>query len=190
MQGPLSKKRIIWTSNKLKIKNNKKKGGKTYWEMRVWKRSTGKEVSVASSNRIGLVRTPQCVRYLRYCRTLCSKLFASTAVKIRRIGIRHRHIFRWEVSSSFGKKIYRYRYLWKGILNYFFFVLTLAKNLLISTKFSTVYTRVADPDPFDTDPDPAFSLWSGSGFSIWCGSGSPFDTDPDSYRFKEVMYGT
>jgi hypothetical protein len=33
-----------------------------------------------------------------------------------------------------------------------------------------VRTSVADPDPFDTDP--AFQ----------------FDTDPDPYRFKEVMY--
>jgi hypothetical protein len=31
--------------------------------------------------------------------------------------------------------------------------------------------RVADPDPFDTEPDPAFH----------------FDTDPDTYRLKEVM---
>ncbi len=33
-----------------------------------------------------------------------------------------------------------------------------------------LYISNADPDPFDTDPDPAFH----------------FDTDP--YRFKEVMY--
>jgi hypothetical protein len=35
----------------------------------------------------------------------------------------------------------------------------------------SVKNSVADPDPFDTDPDPAFD----------------FDTDPDPYRFKEVM---
>ncbi len=35
-----------------------------------------------------------------------------------------------------------------------------------------VSSSVADPDPFDTDPDPAFL----------------FDADPDPYSFKEVMY--
>jgi hypothetical protein len=33
-------------------------------------------------------------------------------------------------------------------------------------------TSVADPDPFDTDPEPAFH----------------FDTDPDPALDKEVMY--
>ncbi len=33
-------------------------------------------------------------------------------------------------------------------------------------------SSVADPDPFDMDPNPDFR----------------FDTDPDLYRFKEVMY--
>jgi hypothetical protein len=38
----------------------------------------------------------------------------------------------------------------------------------------SAYTSVADTDPFDTDPDPAFH----------------FDPDPDPYHFKEVMYRT
>jgi hypothetical protein len=41
---------------------------------------------------------------------------------------------------------------------------------------------VADPDPFDTDPDPAFH------FDMDTDPAYQFDTDPDPYRFKEVMY--
>jgi hypothetical protein len=37
---------------------------------------------------------------------------------------------------------------------------------------------VADPDAFDTDPDPAFHFDTESAFL--------FDTDADPYRFKEV----
>jgi hypothetical protein len=41
---------------------------------------------------------------------------------------------------------------------------------------------VADPDPFDTDPDPAFHFDTGPDPAF------QFDTDPDPYRFTEVMY--
>jgi hypothetical protein len=36
----------------------------------------------------------------------------------------------------------------------------------------SVSSSVADPDPFDTDMDPAFQFYM----------------NPDPYRFKEVMY--
>ncbi len=41
---------------------------------------------------------------------------------------------------------------------------------------------VADPDPFDTNPDPAFYSDTGPDPAF------QFDTDPDPYRFKQVMY--
>jgi hypothetical protein len=43
-------------------------------------------------------------------------------------------------------------------------------------------TSVADPDPFDTgpDPDPAFQFNTDPD--------RPFGTDQDPYRFKEVMF--
>jgi hypothetical protein len=45
-----------------------------------------------------------------------------------------------------------------------------------------VEASIADPDPFDTDPDPAFHFDTGPDPAF------QFDTDPDPYRFKEVMY--
>ncbi len=45
-----------------------------------------------------------------------------------------------------------------------------------------VNCSVADPDPFDTYPDPAFH------FDTEPDPAFHFDTDPDPYRFKEVMY--
>jgi hypothetical protein len=41
---------------------------------------------------------------------------------------------------------------------------------------------VADPDPFDKYPDPAFH------FDTDTDPAYQFDTDPDPFRFKEVMY--
>jgi hypothetical protein len=41
--------------------------------------------------------------------------------------------------------------------------------------------NVADPDPFDTDPDHALNL------DMDTDPANQFDTDPDPYRFKEVM---
>ncbi len=43
---------------------------------------------------------------------------------------------------------------------------------------------VADPDPFDTDPDPAFHCDTDPDPTY----DFQFDTDPDPCRFKEVMY--
>jgi hypothetical protein len=43
---------------------------------------------------------------------------------------------------------------------------------------------VADPDPFDTDPDPACHFDTGPDPV----PAFQFDPDPDSYRFKEVMF--
>ncbi len=40
---------------------------------------------------------------------------------------------------------------------------------------------VTDPDPFGTDPDPAFH------FDTDPDHACQFDTDPDPYLFKEVM---
>ncbi len=41
---------------------------------------------------------------------------------------------------------------------------------------------VADPDPFDTDTDPAFH------FETDPDPAFQYDTDPDPYHFKEVIY--
>ncbi len=52
-------------------------------------------------------------------------------------------------------------------------------------------TGVADPDPFDTELDPAFHLNTDPGhvfFNLIRIRSRPFDTDPDPYHFKEVMY--
>ncbi len=46
----------------------------------------------------------------------------------------------------------------------------------------TVGNSVADPDPFDPDPDPAFH------FDTNPDPVFQFDTDPDPYHFREVMY--
>jgi hypothetical protein len=43
------------------------------------------------------------------------------------------------------------------------------RNMPIS--LGLIHSSVADPDPFDTDPDPVFQ----------------FDTDPDPYCFQAVM---
>jgi hypothetical protein len=50
-----------------------------------------------------------------------------------------------------------------------------------------VFRSVADPDPFDTDPDPAFGLDPDPVFQFDTVRIRirPFDTDPDPYRFKE-----
>jgi hypothetical protein len=51
-----------------------------------------------------------------------------------------------------------------------------------------MYTSVADPDPFDTDPDPAFHFDTDLDPAFQLILIQLFDTDPDPYRFKEVMY--
>jgi hypothetical protein len=61
------------------------------------------------------------------------------------------------------------------------------KKIQISSQiFVTIFcpfvTSVADSDPFDTDPDPAFHFNTDPDLAFQS------DTDPDPYRFKEVKY--
>jgi hypothetical protein len=48
----------------------------------------------------------------------------------------------------------------------------------------------ADPDPFDTDPDPAFHFDTDPdpAFQFDTDLDPTVDTDPNPYHFKEVMY--
>jgi hypothetical protein len=69
----------------------------------------------------------------------------------------------------------------------FFFCYSVQRDMnIIDTHSSYGQCSVADPDAFDTDPDPAFQS----------DPDRLFDTDPDPCRFKEVpvmylkQYGT
>jgi hypothetical protein len=52
-----------------------------------------------------------------------------------------------------------------------------------------VCTSVADPDPFDTDPDYVFHFDTAPDHAFQYDTDTDTDTDPDPdpYRFKEVM---